>query len=78
MIAKPAEKRKTVNTKNKAVKTSSSSNVKIKPVEKKSNVSEKNDNSGIRQSNEQQDMSLPEGNALKQTGHRRPLIVFPK
>ena len=27
---------------------------------------------------QQQDMSLPEGNVLQQTGHRRPLIVFPK
>jgi len=27
---------------------------------------------------QQHDMSLPEGSALQQTGHRRPLIVFPK
>jgi hypothetical protein len=27
---------------------------------------------------ETQDMSLPEGTALQQTGQRRPLIVFPK
>jgi hypothetical protein len=26
----------------------------------------------------QEDMSLPEGNAVQQTGQRRPLIVFPK
>jgi hypothetical protein len=25
-----------------------------------------------------QDMSLPEGNVMQETGHRRPLIVFPK
>jgi len=25
-----------------------------------------------------QNMGLPEGTALQQTGHRRPLIVFPK
>jgi len=39
---------------------------------------EKFENSGLKQSSESQDMSLPDGSALQQTGQRRPLIVFPK
>ena len=71
-VENKTNEKKAVNTKT-ALKTAKTeiSPVKkspVKPTEHKLN----------KPPSESQDMSLPEGSALKQTGHRRPLIVFPK
>ncbi|MCL2214192.1 MAG: hypothetical protein FWC06_03170 [Treponema sp.] len=76
--AKPVSKPVRNNLKKKQILTQSKIKPSVKKTGKNLDTPEKNSDSGIKQPNEQQNMSLPEGSAFKQTGHRRPLIVFPK
>ncbi|MCL2265449.1 MAG: hypothetical protein FWC22_05340 [Treponema sp.] len=81
--SKPVKKTETRKTSTKAakeIKTSAEkslnkpiSKTAIKKADKPLPRTEKTENS-----NQINDMSLPEGSALQQTGQRRPLIVFPK
>jgi len=77
ITGKPAAKASAVKLKSAVKSFQSDKKIEKKPI-KPAVKPEKIDTPIIKQSNESQDMSLPEGSALQQTGQRRPLIVFPK
>jgi DNA-binding protein HU-beta len=79
---KPAKSaaKKTVskNTPKKVKKQPEKHAIKVEKIEKNTEIPVEEKPVEKHETSQQQDMSLPEGSALQQTGHRRPLIVFPK
>ena len=76
--AKPAAKKTVSKSAPKTVKKQPEKHaIKVEKIEKNTEIQEEKPIEAP-ETPQQHDMSLPEGSALQQTGHRRPLIVFPK
>ena len=74
-INKPVAKVTEKKTITKSADQKPKNTLPVKKIEKPLQKQEKTENVVYQPAS---DMSLPEGNAVQQTGHRRPLIVIPK